>query len=298
MHVHMHPRDFLVFVGVCFVWALNVVASKYVVDDLGVPPLLYAVARSALVMAALLPWILPAPRPVGRLVVAVFMLGSGGFALMFIGLETTDPSTAGIISLLSAPLTAILGIFWLGERIHWRRGTGITLALVGVVLALWSPTGLVLTSGVLWIVLSCLIGSVGAILLKQLPEANPLRLQAWSGLTGTFILLPLSAGLEWNDIPGGDYGWQALGILAFSGLVVSVGAHTIYFRMLQKYEANLVAPLTLMTPIFTVSLGVVLMGDGVTPLMIAGGILALLGVFVIAVRPSAKLPKAFLLRKL
>ncbi len=298
MHVHMHPRDFLVFVGVCFVWALNVVASKYVVDDLGVPPLLYAVARSALVMAALLPWILPAPRPVGRLVVAVFMLGSGGFALMFIGLETTDPSTAGIISLLSAPLTAILGIFWLGERIHWRRGTGITLAFVGVVLALWSPTGLVLTSGVLWIVLSCLIGSVGAILLKQLPEANPLRLQAWSGLTGTFILLPLSAGLEWNAIPGGDYGWQALGILAFSGLVVSVGAHTIYFRMLQKYEANLVAPLTLMTPIFTVSLGVVLMGDGVTPLMIAGGILALLGVFVIAVRPSAKLPKAFLLRKL
>lgn len=298
MHVHMHPRDFLVFVGVCFVWALNVVASKYVVDDLGVPPLLYAVARSALVMAALLPWILPAPRPVGLLVVAVFMLGSGGFALMFIGLETTDPSTAGIISLLSAPLTAILGIFWLGERIHWRRGTGITLAFVGVVLALWSPTGLVLTSGVLWIVLSCLIGSVGAILLKQLPEANPLRLQAWSGLTGTFILLPLSAGLEWNAIPGGDYGWQALGILAFSGLVVSVGAHTIYFRMLQKYEANLVAPLTLMTPIFTVSLGVVLMGDGVTPLMIAGGILALLGVFVIAVRPSAKLPKAFLLRKL
>jgi len=298
MHIHMHPRDFLVFVGVCFVWALNVVASKYVVDDLGVPPLLYAVARSALVMAALSPWLLPAPRPVGRLVVAVFMLGSGGFAMMFIGLETTEPSTAGIISLLSAPLTAILGIFWLGERIHWRRGTGITLAFVGVVLALWSPTGLVLTSGVVWIIASCLIGSVGAILLKQLPEANPLRLQAWSGLTGTLVLLPLSAGLEWDAIPDGTYGWQVLGILAFSGLVVSVGAHTIYFRMLQKYEANLVAPLTLMTPIFTVALGVILMGDSVTPLMIVGGILALLGVFVIAVRPSTKLPKAFLLRKL
>ncbi|MCW5713067.1 MAG: DMT family transporter [Bauldia sp.] len=298
MHMHMQPRDLVVFVGVCFVWALNVVASKYVVDHLAVPPLLYAAARSILVMLALSPWLLPVPRPLGRLVVAVFMLGSGGFALMFIALQTTDPSTAGIISLLSAPLTAILGIIFLGERVHWRRGTGIALAFVGVTMALWSPTGLILTTGVILVAVSCLVGAVGAILLKQLPEANPLRLQAWSGVTGFVVLTPLSAGFEWNAIPDGNYGWEALGILAFAALVVSVGAHTIYFRMLQKYEANLVAPLTLMTPIFTVSLGVALTGDSVTPLMIVGGVLALLGVFVIAVRPSAKLPKAFLLRKL
>ncbi|MGV8839989.1 MAG: DMT family transporter [Bauldia sp.] len=297
-HKHMEPRDLLVFVGVCFVWALNVVASKYVVDHLAVPPLLYAVARSAVVMTALLPWILPAPRPVWRLLLAVFLLGSGGFAVMFIGLETTDPSTAGIISLLGAPLTAILGIIFLGERVHWRRGTGIALAFAGVVLALWSPTGLVFTPGVLWVVASCFIGAAGAILLKQLPETAPLRLQAWSGLTGTLVFIPLTATFEIDAIPAGTFNWEFFGILAFSGLVVSVGAHTVYFRMLQKYEANLVAPLTLITPIFTVSLGVILTGDDVTPMMIVGGILALLGVFIIAVRPSARLPKDFLVRKL
>jgi O-acetylserine/cysteine efflux transporter len=296
--MHMQPRDLLVFVGVCFVWALNVVASKIVVDDLSVPPLLYAAARSAVVMAALSPWLFPAPRPIGRVVIAVFTLGSGAFATMFIGLETTDPATAGIISLLGAPLTAVLGIVFLGERIHWRRGAGIAFAFVGVTLALWSPTGLILTGGVLWIVFSTFIGSVGAILLKQLPEASPLKLQAWSGFTGMLILTPLSVGTEWHAIPGGTYGWELIGILAFSGLVVSVGAHTIYFRMLQKYEANLVAPLTLMTPIFTVSLGAIFTGDTITPLMISGGVLALCGVFIIAVRRSAKLPKEFLLRKL
>jgi drug/metabolite transporter (DMT)-like permease len=294
----MGPRDFLVLTGVCFVWALNVVASKIVVDDLSVPPLLYATLRSIVVMLALLPWLLPRPKPTGGVLIAVFLLGSGSFALIFIGLETTDPSTAGVISLLGAPLTAILGIFVLGERIHWRRGLGIVLTFVGVTVALWSPTGLVLSWGVIVIALSCLGGAIGAIMLKRLPDIAPLRLQAWSGLTGTVVLFPLAGTLELGAIPAGNYGWELLLILAFSGLVVSVGAHTLYFRMLQKYEANLVAPLTLMTPILTIALGHILTRDGVGLAMIIGSACAIVGVFIIAVRPSLMLPKAFMLRRL
>jgi drug/metabolite transporter (DMT)-like permease len=263
-----------------------------------VPPLLYATLRSAVVMVALLPWLLPRPKPTGRLLVAVFLLGSGSFALMFIGLETTDPSTAGVISLLGAPLTAILGIFVLGERIHWRRGLGIVLTFVGVLFALWSPTGLALSWGVIVIALSCLGGAIGAIMLKRLPEISPLRLQAWSGFTGTLLLAPIAGTAEFDAIPSGNYGWELLMILAFSGLVVSVGAHSIYFRMLQKYEANLVAPLTLMTPMFTILLGHLITKDAIGPAMIAGSACAIAGVFIIAVRPSARLPKAFLLRRL
>lgn len=293
----MGPRDFLILTGVCLVWSLNVVASKIVVDDLSVPPLLYATLRSAVVVIALLPWLLPRPRPTGRLVVAVFLLGSGSFALFFIGLETTDPSTAGVVSLLGAPLTAIFAIFVLGERIHWRRGLGIVLTFAGVTIALWSPTGLILSWGVIAIALSTLGGAIGAIMLKRLPDISPLRLQAWSGLTGTLILFPLTGALELDAIPAGNYGWELLLILAFSALVVSVGAHSLYFRMLQKYEANLVAPLTLMTPIFTITLGHLITRDGVGPTMIIGSACAIAGVFIIAVRPSLRLPKAFMLRR-
>jgi drug/metabolite transporter (DMT)-like permease len=70
----------------------------------------------------------------------------------------------------------------------------------------------------------------------------------------------------------------------FSGLVVSVLAHTLYYTLIQRYEATLVSPLTLMTPIFTIALGVVFTGDVVDLRMAVGAALAMAGVLVTAFR--------------
>jgi drug/metabolite transporter (DMT)-like permease len=54
--------------------------------------------------------------------------------------------------------------------------------------------------------------------------------------------------------------------------------------LLQKYEANLISALTLMTPLITIGMGVVLLGDPFGPRMIIGSALAISGVLVIALR--------------
>lgn len=289
----MQFRDFLILIGVCLIWATNNVISKIVVADWNVPPLLYAALRFFIVMIATLPWLLPMPRPKWRILSVGLLMGGGSFAIMFVGLKTVTPSEAAIVSQAGVPITTLLSIVLLGERIAWRRALGITLTLVGVLLVVWEP-GFAVSAGMLLILASAFFGSLGAVLMKQMDEIAPLRLQAWVGLTGFAVLTPVSLLLEqpnWNVLEAA--GWPFLVALLFSALVVSVVAHTAYYVLIQRYEANLLAPLTLITPLATIAMGVAITGDRLDTQMIAGSAIALTGVLIVAVRRTrAPIPQA------
>jgi drug/metabolite transporter (DMT)-like permease len=93
---------------------------------------------------------------------------------------------------------------------------------------------------------------------------------------------PLAALSGWLE-PGGvaaalDAGWVFLAAVLYSGLVVSVTAHTVYYALIQRYEANLISPLTLMTPLATIGLGVAITHDPFGLRMAVGTVVALAGV--------------------
>ena len=50
--------------------------------------------------------------------------GRGNFALLFIGLQTASPSMAAVVIQAGVPITTLLSVLILHERIHWRRGAG------------------------------------------------------------------------------------------------------------------------------------------------------------------------------
>jgi O-acetylserine/cysteine efflux transporter len=78
--------------------------------------------------------------------------------------------------------------------------------------------------------------------------------------------------------------------------MVSVIAHTAYYGLIQRYEANLIAPLTLMTPLMTIGMGVAITHDHFDVRMATGAGLALLGVLIIAVRRNHVMPLLLLMR--
>jgi drug/metabolite transporter (DMT)-like permease len=92
-------------------------------------------------------------------------------------------------------------------------------------------------------------------------------------------------------------GLKLLGCVAFSALVVPVIAHTAYYWLINRYEANMIAPLILMSPVFTVVLGVLLLGDRLDLRMIVGAAITLIGVLIIALRPNRVMPRALLIRE-
>ncbi len=283
----MALRDFALLVMVCLLWAVNNIVSKYVVAYLEAPPLFYAAVRFAIVAVAVAPWLRPVPKPFWRLLVVALLMGAGSFAFMFIALQTASPSSAAIVSQLMVPMTTFLSFLLLGERINRRRGLGIALTLLGALTVMWDPRGFQISDGLLFVVLSAFLGSLGAVMMKQMPGVKPLTFQAWVGLSSFIALAALSALLEPGQVEAGlSIGWRFWAAVVFSALVVSVGGHTIYYGLIQRYEANLISPLTLMTPLATIVLGVLITHDHFDARMAIGSAIALLGVLIIALRPN------------
>jgi len=290
-------RDFGFLVLICVLWALNTVLSKVVITQMGVPPMSYALVRFVLVAVMVSPWLFPMPKPRLRLLLVALLMGGGNFVFLFLGLKTASPSGTAIVSQLGVPMTTILSVMILGETIRWRRGIGIVLTFIGAVTVIWDPTGVPISTGLLLIAASAFLGSLGAVLMKQMEGIKPLQFQAWVGASSILPLLLVSALFEQDQVKQMIHaGWPFLGALVFSALAVSVWGHTAYFGLIQKYEANLIAPLTLMTPLFTIGLGVLLTHDHYDLRMAAGSAIALLGVLIIALRPNRMMSLADLLR--
>ncbi|WP_338445505.1 EamA family transporter [Pelagerythrobacter marensis] len=278
------------------VWALNVVVSKIAVDQLGAPPLAYAFARSALVMIVLLPLLRPLPSGLGRIMLVGLAISGGSFALLFMGLETASPSSAGVVSLSGAPMTVLFAILFLGERVRWRRGLGIALAFGGVSISVMSDSALEAGPGLMLVFASAAVGALGSVFVKRI-EISSIRLQAWAAVASSVVLLPLSLAIESDQLAA--FAREPLllaGCVIFAGLVVSVGAHTAYFRILQENDTNAVVPMTLLTPLFTIALGAWLTGDPVGYRLLLGGAIAIAGVAIILIRPSDTFTKRFLVR--
>src|SRR3546814_3098796 len=78
----------------------------------------------------------------------------------------------------------------------WRRGLGIALTLIGVLIVTWRPGGLSLSTGLWFVAASAFAGAAGAVLMKQVDGVKPFRFQAWVGLVSATVLTLASILLE------------------------------------------------------------------------------------------------------
>jgi drug/metabolite transporter (DMT)-like permease len=293
----MSLRDFALLVLVCLVWAANNIVAKFAISHMGVPPLFFTAARSAVVAIAVFPWLLPMPRPRWRLVAVALLMGAGNFAFVFVGLRTATPSAAAVVSQLGVPITTLLSVVMLGERIHWRRGLGIALTFAGAMAVMWDPDGFAVSAGLLFVAAGAISASLGAVMMKQIEGVKPLQFQAWVGFASFWPLAGLSAGLEQGQVEAAlAGGWVVIAAVLFSALGASVLAHTLYYALIRRHEANLIAPLTLMSPLATIALGVAILHDPFDTRMAVGTAVALAGVLIIALRRNQVMPLLLALR--
>jgi O-acetylserine/cysteine efflux transporter len=278
----MSLRDFSLLVFVCLVWAAHTIISKLVVSGMEIPPLFYAAIRYALVAMFALPWLLPLPRPLGRTALVGLMMGGGGFAFFFSGIKTATPSSSAVVLQLGLPITTLLSMALLGEMPDRKRWIGIVLTFLGAVLVMWEPGGMALTGGLAFIALSAFVGSLAAVMMKQIDGVQPLQFQAWVGIASAPPLLLLTLGLEADQaakaVAGG---WPFVAAILFSAVVVSLVAHTIYYGLILKYPANVIAPLMVINPLMTVALGILVTGDHFDTRIALGTMIALLGVLLV-----------------
>ena len=289
----MRPRDFLLLFAVCFVWGLNIVVTRWVVADAGVPPIFFAGVRFLGIALVLIPFLFPAPKQMASLFMISMCMGAVHFALLFLGLANAEAGAVAVTGQLGVPFATILSMIFLSEKIHWRRGLGIVLAFAGVMIIAFDPDSFSISFGLLYVVASALVGSAGGVMMKKMAPISALQLQAWLGLFSFAPLLVFSFFTEAGQVDAFvQGGWMVWIATAFAVLGVSVFGHGAYYTLIKNYEISLLSPLTLMTPVWGVVLAVTLLGEPITLRLIIGAVVSLSGVFVIAIRRNRALPEA------
>ncbi|MFL6617879.1 MAG: DMT family transporter [Povalibacter sp.] len=277
-------RDLAFLIGINLIWGLNLIASKIGVGQF--PPVFFTALRFGSVAALVIPFLKIHRGQMRNLIAAAFLTGPGAFALLFEGVRhVQDASMVAIASQMSVPFSTLLSVWLLGETIRWRRRLGIVLAFGGIVIIGFDARAFQYWEGLMLVIFSCLVSSLGLIYLKRLKGIKPLELQAWIAVLGGPVLLAVSFGIESGQLDAvRNASWSGWGALAFTTLLSSLVAHTGWYYLISRYPVTSLSPITLLSPLFGVFFGVTLLHDQLTWRMLIGGAITLVGVLIVLMR--------------
>jgi len=280
----MKPLHLALVLLVNAVWGFSFIVAKVGVGE--IPPILFAGLRFmflAVLLAPLLRWHAGQMRYVVG--IALFA-GVLHFAMFFLALALgKNVSSIAVAAQLNVPFVAVLSVFWLGEEVRWRRWLGIALAFGGVVYMGFEPALLDHLPALWAAVIGAFMIAVATILMRKVTGVGVFEMQAWiAAISGPGLLL-ISAVFEeghFEAMAAAD--WRGWGAVAYTVFATSLVGHGGMYFLVQRYEASRIAPMMLLAPVIGVASGVGLMGDELTPRMIAGGLAAILGIMIITLR--------------
>jgi O-acetylserine/cysteine efflux transporter len=283
----MKLRDLGLVLLVMVIWGLNYPIGK--IGVAAVPPMTMIALRFALVAAILLPFV-KMPRGHWR-AVALFSIVNGvlHYAPNFVGLKLVDSGIGAILNQLSVPFSAILAALFFGDRLGWRRALGMALAFLGVAVLVGEPRRETDLLGAFLMMAAAFTWAVSMALAKNLSAVHPLSLTAWMCAFAAPQLFLCSLLLEEQPIARAlAAGWAGWGPILFMAVLVSLVSHTLWYSVVQRYPLNVSAPFGLLTPVFGVAFGALILGERLTLWMLAGAAIVLAGVAIITIRRPAQ----------
>ena len=194
---------------------------------------------------------------------------------------------------LATPFTVLLAWPLLAERPSLTTSAGVVLAFVGVVVLAAGPGLSANALPLLLVVGAAFAFAVSNVLTKRYGPFDPLMLMGWSSLLTVPQVMLMSLLLEHGQlaslVTADERGWLALAYTIFIGGIVGFG---LWFWLIARCSMGRVAPFGLLLPVFALISSVLFLGDRMTPKLIVGGLLAISGVAITQVRPTAR-PKGF-----
>jgi len=280
----MPIRDLLFLLLINVVWGLALVAAAASLKHF--PPLEFTWLRFMLLGIVLIPFLRWHEGQMARIFWIAMTGGTFNFALLFLGVHLAgEVSIVAIAGQLGVPFATILSIFFLAERVHWRRWSGIALSFAGIVVIGFDPRVILHVDGFLSVVAAALVGSISSILMRQIKGVPVFQMQAWIATLSWPVLMALSLTFESGQLEAArSASVQHWAGIAYTALLSSLVAHAGFYYMLQRYEVSKISPFTLLSPLFTVIFSVLLLGEGLTWRIVVGGVITLVGVAIISLR--------------
>jgi O-acetylserine/cysteine efflux transporter len=285
----MPVAHFLLILAICAAWGGNFLASAVALKQ--IPPFAFTALRLGVVLACLLAFLKPIPHGQRARVVAIALLnGALHFGLNFVALRMAGDISSVAIALQSyIPMSALFAVWFLGERIGWRTGLGITIAFAGVMVLGFDPLVLDAPAALLFTLVAALTLAMGTTMMRGLRGVDTFTLQAWTAVIGIPALLVVSAWLEPDALAAVRAAdWRGWAGVAYSGLIASLVGHGLLYWLVQRHPVSQVTPYLLIAPLIAVCLGVWVWGDRPGPKLLIGGAMVLGGVLLVALRVLQK----------
>jgi drug/metabolite transporter (DMT)-like permease len=231
------------------------------------------------------------PFPRGRAFVGAAVYGllafGAAFGLAFVAIPMTGAGAGqvvlGLIPLLTLVLVQVHGI----EPFQLRAVIGSTVALAGVGILAADRIALdVPLQGIAIAVVAAVLLAEAGVVAKMTPRADPIATNAVGMLSGLVLLIPISivAGERWV-LPEQSDTWAALAYLVLAGSVVVFG---LFIFVVRRWTASAVSFQFLLIPLATIPISAALTHEVITPQMLVGGAVVLVGVYLGVFAPSPR----------
>ncbi|XVQ86611.1 EamA family transporter [Microbispora siamensis] len=282
----MRPRHLALSVALAAVWGVNFVVMQAGLKHY--PPLTYAALRFLL---AALPAVLVTggPRVPWRWVLATgASLGVAQYGLLLLGMRAGMP--AGLTSLVlqvQAVFTALFATALLGERPGRRRIAGMAVAFGGLGLI---AAGVVARSGAIpfGAFLLCVGAAagwgLGNVATRRAAPPDSLRFMVWVSAVSAPPLLALALATE-GPSSLTSFTAEGVGAVLYTAFLSTLGGFAVWGWLLARYDASVVAPYSLLVPVFGIASAALFTGEPISPLTVAAGALILAGLLFGNSRP-------------
>ncbi|NQV21811.1 MAG: EamA family transporter [Rhodospirillales bacterium] len=275
----MSPFHILLAVLTSALWGFNFVVMKIGLNNF--PPYLFTALRFSIVV---FPLVFFVPRPkmsVRDIIVIGGLLGMGTFGLLIVGMNLGMP--AGLASLvLQAQVffTALFAVVMLRERPTWVQylGTAVSFGGIAIIGGEMGTSGTL--AGLVLVIVGAACWGYCNVLIKRIAPGNMLSMIVWINMVPPIPMIILSYFFEGPDVIAGAASgitWTGVAVLLYLAFASTVIGFYIWARLLRTYSASVVAPFSLLTPIFGLSSAAIVLGERFSLVDLIGATLVVVG---------------------
>lgn len=211
-------------------------------------------------------------------------LGIGGYSMMaisfFFALESISASLCVLLLYTYPIIVALIGHFFLSEKISKQKAIYFVLALIGLVMLVSGEIEVRQMQGLIFGLLSAIFYSLYIVLSKVYIKETPAFTAIFYVQLASAILavsLSFTSFERYFAVIEHSYG-----LILFFALVSTLGAMVLFMAGLKKIKSWEASILSLAEPLFGVLLSVFFLGDQLSVLKVSGGLLVLVSLAFIS----------------
>ncbi len=269
--------------GLTAIWGLNFAVIKIGLRE--VPPLLLCAARFALVA---FPAVLLLPRPavqLRNLLVYSTLMFTVQFGLLFGGMWLgLSAGLASVALQAQAFFTMAFSAVVAGDRPSAPQLFGALVAALGLLIIAQGSAGDVSLPGLLCVLGAAASWGVANVFSKRrLAGVPPITLVAWGNLFAVLPVLFVSAMVEGIDswvVAAARLDATTLWALAYIVYPTTLFGFGLWAWQLRRYPAAIVAPYTLVVPVFGLAGASWLLGESTQPWKLLAAALVITGLLI------------------